>query len=493
MARCPMGKLNSSVGTVENRATMAIAQRFYAGDLGSWAAGLSLAELDDAVIRAAKAAVLDTWGVSLAGSRFNRVLQSASLASAGTSSGAVVLGAGLAGRPQEAAFLNGISAHVLDFDDTCFAGILHGSAVILPAVLAAAELAGADGRKLLEGFVAGSEVAYALGAGYGDSLYEAGCFPTALIGQIGAAAGAAKILGGDAVAIARAIALAAASSAGMRVVLGSDLKPLLVGMAARQALESAQLAQADLSFPADVFEGKNGFFQLIRGAATPEPQPPGDPFRLLDPGLTVKLYPLCSATQPALAALKEILAEKDIDVQEIEEITCRATPMVLVSLPYAEPENPTQAQFSLPFAFAAALLSGGPGPGDLAEAAWCKQDMRDLMSKISLVVDDSGELAKLGHEAAEVCLRLADGLIFRACRGVAVGDLRDPLTPEALAAKFLGNSEDLLGAAGSRRLLDLIHRLEELPDLAEISFLSMASGAMIEAAFPKNPGEGALS
>lgn len=471
----------------------------YAQTLGRWAAELTLPALEDEIVAAAKAALIDTLGVAIAGSRFNPTLKAPQIHAAGVSArndpvqgdsagfqgdATVLGGAGLAGgmafRPlREAAFLNGVSAHVLDFDDTCFAGILHGSAVILPAVLAAAQSRQADGKTLLEGFTAGSEVAYALGASYGDSLFAAGWFPSALLGAIGAAAGAAKVLGADSEATTRAIALAACNSAGIRAVLGSDAKPLMIGLAARQALDCAFLALQDHSFPSDVFEGRNGFFQLLRGESVPQPQIPGDPFRLCDPGLVVKRYPLCSSSQPALAALREILAAQDIAATAVAEISCRATPMALACLPYDRPENAAQARFCLPFALAAALCTGGPRPRDFEEASWHRPEIRALMSKVSLQEDDSGILATRGHEAAEVYLRLVDGRSFSACRAVAEGDPRDPLPAPVLAAKFRSNTDALLGESGSRRLLELLNRLESLRDLGEFSSLAAGFDAKI--------------
>jgi 2-methylcitrate dehydratase PrpD len=167
--------------------------------------------------------------------------------------------------------------------------------------------------------------------------------------------------------------------------------------------------------------------------------------------------------------------------------------MVLVSLPYRKPENSTQAQFCLPFAFAASLLWGGPKPCDLTEETWQKSATRDLMAKVTLQEDESGELAALGHETAEVTLRLVDGRSFQARRVVAPGDPRDPLTADAMAAKFRANTVGLLGEEASTRLLDLLGGLENLSDLSEFSSLAAGPDAMIAAAPTGQDGKGAHS
>ncbi len=224
--------------------------------LGDWCAGLRAADLPEAVAGAARRAVLDTLAVGIAG-RSTRVGEEACrLAERRSDDRATRARAWLGARltPDWAAFANATAAHALDFDDTCFAGTMHGSAVIFPAALAAAEARGASGADLLAAFVAGSEVAYALGATVGASLYDRGWWPTGLLCGAGAAAAVAKLAGSDGEGAARAIAFAALDASGCRALLGTDAKPLGVGLAARRGFESHWLAETGASVPLDLFE-----------------------------------------------------------------------------------------------------------------------------------------------------------------------------------------------------------------------------------------------
>jgi 2-methylcitrate dehydratase PrpD len=147
-----------------------------AGRLGAWAAGLDAGALPADVARAARRSLTDVVGVALAGSRHPTVARVAGHAARGFAAGPCrVVAPDVSGlSPPGAALVNATAAHVLDFDDTCFDGIVHGSAAVWPAVAAAAEAAGGSGADLLAGFVAGVEVEYALGRALGDALYFRG-------------------------------------------------------------------------------------------------------------------------------------------------------------------------------------------------------------------------------------------------------------------------------------------------------------------------------
>jgi 2-methylcitrate dehydratase PrpD len=233
-----------------------------AEQLGAFAAGLSLAAVPEVAQHAARRSIVDVVGVACAGSQTElaaRVRAHVCASHAvgdcrliGTSSSSSALGAALA---------NGAAAHVLDFDDTCYSGIVHGSAVVFPAVLAAGQSEGIAGADLLAAFIAGCEVEYALGRLIGAGAYR--WWTTAVLGTIGAAAGAARALQLAPPAAAEAIRIAACAGFGLRAVFGSSAKPYLCGRAAQAGLDAALAARAGIAGPRDVFEDRHGFFALF--------------------------------------------------------------------------------------------------------------------------------------------------------------------------------------------------------------------------------------
>jgi len=276
--------------------------------LGEFVAELSLAALPSAVRHAAMRSIVDVVGVALAGSRTElagRVHDH--VASSHGTGQCRVIGSALASSPLGAALANGAAAHVLDYDDTCYAGIVHGSAAVFPAVLAAGELEEISGAELIAAFIAGSETEYALGRMLGEGVYR--WWTTALLGTIGAAAGAARALGLDARATAQAIRIAACQSSGLRAVFGTPAKPYLCGRAALTGIDAAFSARAGIAGPEGVFEAGNGFFARFGDGQLDERTfvLPGGRFALTDPGIAFKLFPNLPRQDMAYLELVKVL------------------------------------------------------------------------------------------------------------------------------------------------------------------------------------------
>ncbi|MGH8696751.1 MAG: MmgE/PrpD family protein, partial [Burkholderiales bacterium] len=166
--------------------------------------------------------------------------------------------------PTAAALVNGTLAHSLDFDDTHARGSIHPSAPIVPAALAAAEMAGAGGRDLVAAIVAGYEVQIRLSlALVPKDHYDRGFHPTATCGVFGAAAAAGRVFGLSAEAIAHAFGIALSQAAGSMQFLvdGAWTKRLHVGYAAMSGLIAASLAREGFHGAVDAIEGKAGFLR----------------------------------------------------------------------------------------------------------------------------------------------------------------------------------------------------------------------------------------
>ncbi|HDL17291.1 MAG TPA: MmgE/PrpD family protein, partial [Rhizobiales bacterium] len=284
--------------------------------LGAWVSGLSLSHVPEAALHVARRCIIDTSAVAIAGSRTGVAERLRAHVSGQYGSGAcTLLGTAHSASALGAALANGTAAHALDFDDTSYAGVLHGSTIVLPAVLAAAQQADIAGGQFLEAFIAGSEAAYALGLTLTDSHYMRGWWATGTLGAIGAAAGAAKAGGLDAEPVARAIALAALGAHGMVAMLGTDAKPILAGQAARLGVESALLAAQGHSAPLQVFEDPRGLLALMNEGRADAAglEELGQTWRLMEPGIAIKRHPVCSAAQAAMELTGTLIAENKLD------------------------------------------------------------------------------------------------------------------------------------------------------------------------------------
>ena len=208
-----------------------------------------------------------------------------------------------------------MAAHALDYDDMCFVSLAHPSCALVPALLAAGELAHAPPSALLDAYVVGFELECRLGNVMNPRHYhQRGWHCTSSIGTLGAAAAAARVLGLDAHATRHALGIAASSACGLKENIGSMVKPLHAGMAARNGVMAARLAQRGFTASPHAIDGPQGYL-----AAMDSEQPSLEPavadlgirWEILETGVTVKLYPSCAATHPPLDALLDIAAPRE--------------------------------------------------------------------------------------------------------------------------------------------------------------------------------------
>lgn len=376
---------------------------------------------------------------------------------------------GLAGAG--AAFANAVAAHVLDFDDTCYVGLAHGSAVVLPAALAAGQETGASGLDLLEAFIVGSEIAYQIGALLTDSFYFKGFWNTGVLGAVGAAAAVARIRGLPAPRIADAMALAANQIIGLRACLGTRAKPVLAGRAAETGFSAALLAGSGIDGPVAVLEGANGW-RTVLGDGTLERhryETLGESLVVLSPGVAFKRYPVCSAAQAAVEAVQDLLAENTLNGAAVDRVVCAVTPLVHISLRYPQPATPAESQFSMPFAIGCILAFGALTPAEITPERLADPALRAAMARVHMeqdphLADDPERLAAY-PEGARVTLILHDGRRLTRFQGLATGMPERPLSDLQLETKFRNCAEATLEPEAIETLLARIRHLERQPDL----------------------------
>ena len=450
-------------------------QKTLSQTLASWATTLTLDDVPDDAVHAGKRAIVDTIAVAIAGIRMPVSQQILRHAIENYGPGQCgVLGTGEHISPLGAALTNGVAAHVLDFDDMSYAGIIHGSIIILPAVLAAVERQNGTGRALLEAFIAGAECTYALGLTVTDSHYLKGWWATASCGMIGAASGASKVLSLDDDQTTNAISLAAVQAFGMIAILGTDAKPVLAGRAAMSGLQAALLAGSGLSAPARAFEDKRGFLALMNdGTAYNEGLAQlGQTWRLTEPGIFFKSYPVCSAAHAAAQLTERLLRENGLDFDEVENILCEVPHLVAISLVHDAPATPGEAQFSMPFAIGCILSFGALGPEQISSDCLADQRLRDAMAKVRMIeaVDlNLPEIAKRTPECARVTIETKNGTTISDFLGAPAGMPENPLSDDQLSNKFR-QCCIFAGWPASRSdgLLDDLWALETVPDLREM-------------------------
>jgi 2-methylcitrate dehydratase PrpD len=410
--------------------------------LADWSAAFSVAGMPENVGQAALRSILDIVGVMLAGGTTDQAANARRYGyetyAAGTCD---VVGSQERLTAPGAAFINGTAAHALDFDDTCYVGIVHASAIVWPAVLAASQHQGGCGADALTAFVIGIEVTATLGRALGNHGYLQGRWNTTLLGSVGAAAGASRALGLSVTETAHAIAMATASASGVRSVFGSDAKAILAGKCASLGVEAALLSRAGVTGPCHLLDAPSTWITLAGGHQSVEPalDALGTDFVLVNPGMAFKLYPVCSAAAAAIDAALALRREFAIQPSDVASVRCTTTDFVASCLTQTTARTVAEAQFSMPYALAAAFLFGEVSLRSLDQAHRSSPDLRALMQRVNIVVgaDFSATMkAEDAIEAASVRVTLRTGEQHERTVTFARGHPRAPATTEELADKF---------------------------------------------------------
>ena len=407
--------------------------------LADWSSQKRLDAVPASALHSARRAILDTTGVIVAGAGHPGVRALAVHIS--TVTGPCLAATGVATDPVAAATINGMAAHAWDFDDNSYTGMIHGSAIVLPAVLAVAQSVGAGEDDLLLAFLVGSEVAYVLGEVCTHSHFLHGWWATGSCGLIGATVGVAKLLGLDADQTANALGTAAVTAGIERAIAGTDAKPYLVGNVAGQAITLARAAQAGLTGPKDAFEQRNGFFALLNQGHSDVSKRTGlgQRWRIEEPGLLFKTNPVCSGAHAAIEATNIVLGTEARTPDDIETVVAEVPKIVEASLVYDRPRNAQEAQFSLPYAVACAALHGRVRLADLEPDEIAAPSKHALMDKVTMRAspDLSAEpMASRFPESTRITIRFRDGETRTHLCEEAIGMPNRPLSDADLVDKF---------------------------------------------------------
>jgi 2-methylcitrate dehydratase PrpD len=429
-------------------------------------------------VRRAAIAVCDTAGVILAGvpEPASRIVRQTIAAE---SRGACrVLGTGERTSAAEAALANGVAAHALDYDDMCFISMAHPSCGLVPAALAAAELAGRSGRDLLEAYVAGFELECRLGVVMNPRHYhERGWHCTSSIGTLGAAAAASRLLKLDERAAIHALGIAASSACGLKENLGTMVKPLHAGMAARNGVTAARLAKAGFVASEQAIDGPQGYLAAMDSQKPPEAFKDaiadlGSRWEIIDTGVTVKLYPSCAATHPPLDALLELKRSHGLNAENVAAIDIEVDSMTTRLLIYPRPSTDLEAKFSMPFCAAAVIVFGHPTIETFHESRIHDARIQSLLPLVTLRADPSFD-SRPHLSQAKVTVRLRDG---RTVTHRADGARGYPgrISDDELATKFIACAGRRLSQTAAQRAFNAFLAIESSPSVAELTSLCSA-------------------
>lgn len=421
----------------------------------------------------AATAYFDTIGVMLAGTlepSARAVLDAAR--SEGGAARCQIAGTSEKTSASWAALVNGTAAHALDYDDMCFVSLAHPSAPLVAAALAAGELTFASGRALLEAWVVGFEIEGVLGRAMNPRHYTQGWHCTSTIGTIGAAAAAARLLGLNREQVAYCLAIAASEASGLKENFGTDTKPLHAGLAARNGIVAALLAQSGVTASSRAIEGPQGFLKAMGSERTQlgdELHTLGERWETLETGVTVKLYPSCAATHPAIDAILDLRREHGFTGDDVESIAIGVDAVTPTILTYPQPETGLEGKFSMHHCVAAAVVAGRVGLETFEAALVSDSQVAALRSRVVMTVDATLNADAPALTQTRIAVQLRDGRRLHAYADGARGYPARPATTHELDDKFRACAGRVLDASRVEAAIELLKSMETIKDIHAVT------------------------
>jgi 2-methylcitrate dehydratase PrpD len=433
-----------------------MAERTLAEELAAFAAKSATGTLPDDVVVSVRQRVLDVLGLCVAASPLPTSRAAIEhVAEQGGAAQAHGIGLAEAVPASWAAFVNGVTAHSLDYDDTHLPSVLHPSAAVVPAALAAAELAGASGAATTAAIAVGLETAVRLGmAGYDAELrnsvfFEHGQHATSICGAMGGAVSAAMLLGLGEEGVRNALGITASMASGVIEAnrTGGTVKRMHCGWAAHSAVTAAQLVKRGFTGPPTVLEGRFGFFQAwIRDRFDPSAITDGLGERWSVPGIFFKPYPANHFTHCAVDAAAR-LRSRGVRPSDVVSATLGVPSSVVRTIGEPiegkrAPQTGYQAQFSGPYAVAVGLFGGGglgAALGDYTDELANDPERRALMAKVDVVGDERCDAIFPHQFPAVLRVTTADGTEWTEEVLANRGGPQNPLSDAELARKFRDN------------------------------------------------------
>lgn len=437
--------------------------------LARFTASLRLEDVPAPVRTRAKLHILDALGAGLAsnGQEFAGKC-AAGVRALGSPGDCSVVGREERLELRDAALLNGILIHGLDFDDTHLESIIHPTATSLPVALTLGESLGTSGADLLTAFLAGVETSIRTGGAARGGFHHVGYHATGVISHFASAVTAGKLLGLDENQITAAQGIAGSTAAGIQVFLeeGAWTKRFHPGWGAVAGITAARLASEGFKGPSRVYEGKFGLFDTHLHGAEADigyiVDGLGTEWKFGDTAL--KPYPVCHFIHGCADAAIGLHGE--IDWRDIVSVRAQLPEPTLhiIAEPAEAKENATteyEVKFSAQHVIAACLIRGEFNLPDLLPEAIADERVRDLAKRVKCAPDPWTRFPEFFSGGIEVILK--DGRVLHRHVPINSGAGELAMDEAAVVAKFLASASLTVAEDQAREVARAVLALETTP------------------------------
>ncbi len=369
-----------------------------------------------------------------------------------------------------AAFINGVSSHIFDYDDTHLKTIIHPAGPVASAIMAFSELEPVSGRDFLNALILGVEAECRIGNAVYPNHFDTGWHITGTAGVFGAAVATGKLMGLNEQQMVWALGLAASQPVGLRESFGSMNKSFNPGRAASNGIFAALLAEKNFTSSNGMIEAKRGWANTISTKQN---------FREITEGLglhyeaalnSYKPFACGIVLHPAIDAAIQLRNENHLNSDQIERVEIKVNPLVLELTGKKNPQSGLEGKFSVYHAVAVALVEGAAGEKQFSDRAISDPAIIALRRKIIPVITTG-----IATSQVDMVIVLKDGRILERHIQHAIGSLEVPMSDQALEAKFSDLADGILPGPAIRKVMDLCWNVEKLGNAADIARMCVPS------------------
>jgi 2-methylcitrate dehydratase PrpD len=444
-------------------------------ELAQFACELKVDSVPAEAFRWAKDAILDCIGVALAGTKEEAgQIATAYVKEAKGRPEAGVFAAGFKTSAADAALANGTLAHALDFDDYTLPNWMgHPTSPLLPAILALGQRKKISGKEMLLAYVIGYEVGGRIGGGVGRGHYECGWHATATLGTMGATAAGARILQLDPARARMALGIASSEASGVRQNFGTMTKPLHVGLASRNGVLAASLAEKGFTADGCTVEGPLGFAKVLTAPGGYDFGRMTDglfkSFLIVEHGISIKPYPCCADGHRCIDAILYLIEKHDIKPANVAAVECRISDMVPKIMIRQRPQTGAEGKFSLPFCMAIALIDRKVGLQQFTTERVLDPQVQELITRVSFVhPPEASGYAGMERYPEQVTVRLCDGTVYTHEVAESKGRPANRLSEAELTGKYRECAGGVLPPKRIDQSLEMLHSLEKVEDINKL-------------------------
>jgi 2-methylcitrate dehydratase PrpD len=436
---------------------------------------LQLDSVPKEVVEHGKLLLTDTFGVAMACAKMEHAVAiRRALLNFGSGQQCTLWGSMDKVQLADAILYNAGLIHGADYDDTHVGGIVHPSAAVVSTAVTVGEYVKASGKEILEAIIAGWEIITRLALAAKGRFHDLGYHGTGIVAPFASACVAVKLLKLSGETLVNAMGICGSQAAALQEFLrdGTWVKKLHPGWAGHSAIYALMMAKEGFTGPQKVLEGDFGMWKTHLGTLDgleDEFSNLGIVWHTLE--ITFKMYPVCHMTHSFIDCMLALQREYGFTADDLASVECRIEPRCyhIVCEPREtkiRPQTDYMMRFSLPYVLAVAATHKRMSPWEIDMKYARNPKIQALMDKITCIADSSK--SNPGYFPGWLQVTLKNGNVYTKSQLYELGAPQNPITKEAVVAKFDHNLSLFYTKRQRTQIYEQIEKFETLTGVREL-------------------------